>query len=408
MRSFVRVADLHSFTRAADALGMSRAVGQHPRRRPRAAPALPAVPPHHAPRGAHRRWRRIPRALPPHPRRAGGRRRGAARHAPAAPGPPARRTCRSCSAALLLTPALPQFQARYPELQLEVQFNDRKIDLIAEEVDLVVRVGAVREPQLIARRVVTTRLVTCASPEYLRGHGVPATAPKSCAATSSSRTWARTATARTNGCSSAAPAAPAAGACRSASPSTPWRRRCRRRSAAPASCRRWTWWSPRRWWPASSGGAARVVGAGAPDLGGARSALRESPKIRVFADFASELLQQYRRRVDALLQSSLSLRALSAAGAPEAAAPAPGSAARSSPRPAAGGWPRARRPGTCVVSQRRADQVALGEIAAQPAQQVPGAAASSTPSATTFSPRLWPSSMVEVTMVTALGIRLAR
>ena len=74
---------------------------------------------------------------------------------------------------LLLTPALPRFQARYPDLQLEVQFNDRKIDLIAEEVDLVVRVGAVREPQLIARRAVTTRLITCASPEYLRAHGVP-------------------------------------------------------------------------------------------------------------------------------------------------------------------------------------------------------------------------------------------
>jgi len=44
-----------------------------------------------------------------------------------------------------------KFTARYPELQLEVQFNDRVIDLIAEEVDLVVRVGAVREPHLVAR-----------------------------------------------------------------------------------------------------------------------------------------------------------------------------------------------------------------------------------------------------------------
>ena len=47
---------------------------------------------------------------------------------------------------------------------------NRVIDLIAEEVDLVVRVGAVREPHLVARRVVTTRLLTCAAPEYLRAH----------------------------------------------------------------------------------------------------------------------------------------------------------------------------------------------------------------------------------------------
>ena len=42
---------------------------------------------------------------------------------------------------------------------------------------------------------------------------------------------------------------------------------------------------------------------GAPISVVCRSALRESPKIRVFADFASELLLQYRRRVDALLES---------------------------------------------------------------------------------------------------------
>ena len=37
----------------------------------------------------------------------------------------------------------------------------------------MVRVGPVREPHLIARRMVTTRLLTCASPHYLRAHGVP-------------------------------------------------------------------------------------------------------------------------------------------------------------------------------------------------------------------------------------------
>ena len=74
----------------------------------------------------------------------------------------------------LLIPALRKFTARYPQLQLEVQLNDRLVDLIAEEVDLVVRVGPVREPHLIARRIVNTRLLTCASPDYLHEHGMPA------------------------------------------------------------------------------------------------------------------------------------------------------------------------------------------------------------------------------------------
>ena len=54
----------------------------------------------------------------------------------------------------LLIPALRKFTARYPQLQLEVQLNDRVVDLIAEEVDLVVRVGrgARAAPHRAARR----------------------------------------------------------------------------------------------------------------------------------------------------------------------------------------------------------------------------------------------------------------
>ena len=73
----------------------------------------------------------------------------------------------------LLVPELPAFAARYPELQLEIQYNDRIIDLGAERVDVAVRFSAPRDPQLIARRIGTTRLVTCASPAYLESHGRP-------------------------------------------------------------------------------------------------------------------------------------------------------------------------------------------------------------------------------------------
>jgi LysR family transcriptional regulator for bpeEF and oprC len=75
----------------------------------------------------------------------------------------------------LLLPALPKFTQRYPELALEVRFNDRFVDLVAERVDVAVRAGPVRDPDLIAKKVATSRLVTCASPAYLSSAGFPRT-----------------------------------------------------------------------------------------------------------------------------------------------------------------------------------------------------------------------------------------
>src|SRR5262245_33472268 len=71
----------------------------------------------------------------------------------------------------LLLPALPQFTTRYPDLALEVQYNDRVVDLIAEEVDVAVRVGPVNDKNLVARSVCHTRALTCASPQYLGQYG---------------------------------------------------------------------------------------------------------------------------------------------------------------------------------------------------------------------------------------------
>src|SRR5262249_280752 len=73
----------------------------------------------------------------------------------------------------LLMPALPQFTARYPDLPLQVQFNHPLVDLIAEELDLAVRVGPVKDKNLIARSVCRPRVLTCASPQYLAQHGAP-------------------------------------------------------------------------------------------------------------------------------------------------------------------------------------------------------------------------------------------
>ena len=303
MRSFVRVADLHSFSKAAEALGVSRAV----------------VSTHVADLERHLRCQLLHRTT----RRVGLTADGAEYLTRCqrilaeleAADEAVRRTRLSPAGRLrvdvpvefgrsLLIPALPQFTARYPDLQLEVQFNDRVVDLIREEIDLVVRVGAVREPHLVARRVVGTRLVTCAAPEYLRTHGVPLVPDDL--------------------------------------------RRHKLVGYLPTSTRR-----PHRWLfqrgpqrmrlalpfnisfnSAEAEIRAAVRGAGVvqamdlvvaealalgrlqvvlPDWSApgkpisvvCRAALRDSPMIRVFADFAAELLRRYRQRVDTLLESPL-------------------------------------------------------------------------------------------------------
>lgn len=70
-------------------------------------------------------------------------------------------------------PALPQFMARYPEIELSISEADRFVDLIAEGVDCVLRAGTLTDSTLIGRRVATLRQVTCASPTYLRKYGEP-------------------------------------------------------------------------------------------------------------------------------------------------------------------------------------------------------------------------------------------
>src|SRR5215469_1460719 len=172
MRTFVRLAELQSFTRTADALGLSRSV---------VSAHLADLERHLGTRLVNRTTRRVGITADgaqylEHCRRIladldsaddalkGNRERPQGRLRVDVPETFGR---------YLLIPALPRFTSRYPDLQLEVHFNDRVIDLIEEQVDVTVRGGVVNEPNLIARRVVRTRLITCASPEYLRQHGTP-------------------------------------------------------------------------------------------------------------------------------------------------------------------------------------------------------------------------------------------
>jgi len=273
MRSFVRVADLHSFTRAADALGLSRAV----------------VSTHVAELERHLRCQLLQRTT----RRVGLTADGAEylarcqrilaelesadealRRTRLAPQGRLRVDVPVEFGRALLIPALPQFTARYPELQLEVQFNDRVVDMIAEEIDLVVRVGAVREPHLVARR---DKMVGYLPTGTRRAHRwvfqrgtqrIRLSLPFNIAFNSAE--------------AEIRAAIRGAGVVQSMDLMVA---------------------------EALALGRLQVVlpdwsAPGKPISVVCRAAVRDSPKIRVFADFAAELLRRYRQRVDTLLESS--------------------------------------------------------------------------------------------------------
>jgi DNA-binding transcriptional LysR family regulator len=74
----------------------------------------------------------------------------------------------------LIAPALPAFARRYPLLQLALGSTDRTIDLVHEGVDCAVRIGTLHDSSLVAQPLGRIALINCASPAYLREHGVPA------------------------------------------------------------------------------------------------------------------------------------------------------------------------------------------------------------------------------------------
>lgn len=72
-----------------------------------------------------------------------------------------------------LTPLLPRFLAMHPGLMLDLNLSNRAVDLVEEGFDLAIRVGALRDSRLAARRLGDSRRILLASPEYLRRHGEP-------------------------------------------------------------------------------------------------------------------------------------------------------------------------------------------------------------------------------------------
>jgi DNA-binding transcriptional LysR family regulator len=73
-----------------------------------------------------------------------------------------------------VVPAVADFVTLYPQVEVEVRLSDRPVDLVAEGVDLAVRIGHLPDSNLIATRISRTGYVPCGSPDYLAARGVPA------------------------------------------------------------------------------------------------------------------------------------------------------------------------------------------------------------------------------------------
>ncbi|HZC56722.1 MAG TPA: LysR family transcriptional regulator, partial [Xanthobacteraceae bacterium] len=74
---------------------------------------------------------------------------------------------------LHVLPAVNEFLANYPDIDVRLLLSDRNVHLIDDHVDLAVRIGALADSSMVAVRVGSVRRVVCASPTFLAGHGTP-------------------------------------------------------------------------------------------------------------------------------------------------------------------------------------------------------------------------------------------
>ncbi|KVL25340.1 LysR family transcriptional regulator [Burkholderia sp. MSMB1835] len=174
MRIFTRIVEMNSFTRAAQALGISRATATRTVQELEAALGMPLLV----------RTTRALRATPEgdtYYRRCvsitadvdelEASIRGAALH----PSGPLRVELPASVAGAIVLPALGEFNARHPDLELMLAMAGRAVDRIGDAIDCSIRLGALPDSSLVARRLGALERVTCASPAYLDRFGVPRT-----------------------------------------------------------------------------------------------------------------------------------------------------------------------------------------------------------------------------------------
>ncbi len=76
---------------------------------------------------------------------------------------------------LHMNTAISAFSQLHPEIEFDLDFNDREVDLMQEGFDMAIRIIKLTDSSLIARRLATMRTVVCASPAYLERMGIPNT-----------------------------------------------------------------------------------------------------------------------------------------------------------------------------------------------------------------------------------------
>lgn len=70
-----------------------------------------------------------------------------------------------------IVPLLPEFEAAYPELSLDLVLSDAVLDLVGDRIDVAIRLGVLSDSSAIAHRLMKTRYLVCASPDYVAKHG---------------------------------------------------------------------------------------------------------------------------------------------------------------------------------------------------------------------------------------------
>lgn len=83
-------------------------------------------------------------------------------------------TCSTAMGERFVAPILRRFATPFPKLRLSIDLSNRVVDLVGEGFDLAVRTGTVSDHRLIATRVASRGLLTCAAPSYIAQRGVPA------------------------------------------------------------------------------------------------------------------------------------------------------------------------------------------------------------------------------------------
>src|SRR6185437_12505163 len=72
-----------------------------------------------------------------------------------------------------VAPALPAFLAAHPDVSIDLRLDDRRVDLVAEGIDVAVRIADLADSSLLARRLCPVRRWVVGSPRYFERHGTP-------------------------------------------------------------------------------------------------------------------------------------------------------------------------------------------------------------------------------------------